>query len=1268
AKTSLASQHKVGVRFKKPKMLFVLEKNWDTKVHGKFDVSKVVEQMAFRKLERGIYVQAGQQGVFEVEHYDDMGVMEETEEHSKDEQGPLAAVGLQNKRKAVHSMVHEAAAERAAKSTKPAAPMEFDAILSVLQSTGHLSSSAGAASSSSKADDPAAKAGAAPAGSESLDSTDSEEDNPAARLSAAVKGKAAGKPAPKKAAAKPAPAPSGKQARLDKPAVPAKKEHKAGAEGASPPDSSEAAPELPVGTLSLDGSLLTTLRSQTKRVDDSANKAETVLPSGSLGKGAWLKAVAALAAHHAMCRAWDKVVSLYNEEQEQVSKLLGHCSREDVSQMAVVQVEARVTSLLRAVPVADLSGGQLSDPCEQVLAFCSALEQASAQEGTLLEESLSTRAGHLKAMVELQDFVAVRSAVDWACSRQQPRKTRLLRGAAAKTRPVITDFQEGEAEEGSQGGIGHFFTHRITGAALVDRALAFLEGSEHETRREKALQLLQAQVSELADLKSQPAPVMNKVEDALDALCATWTEVAESFEETGPKKRGKAHKQLFNVLGELLARDLRFTFTSATEAVQEALASAGWVGKSSPRDEQDSSNQRASEFLLALDQQCRAAIFAEIEPAEVTVDNLHDWTSDFPKDLLSFQEGAGDLEVGQFLKKLQAEAGRLLTERVLETYTAIGLLVDECVKGHCEKAAAKAKELQPTVSARCPLRKLLDSFFKVLGRWEITKEKTPDVHEAQEMLQLLCACQALIADHAKNREDPDGKLAATKLLTQSCSGWLSVSRERLQATLQGLYVAQTKKVSEATLHGKALLSTVPAVAQESAYRNSLAKTVANFAGHAQKLKKLAHDLQASVKALVKSSSLGCPEDAKKSGFTMTDEHFKDGLAIAGILSLHVTFFASLTLLRSPGQGGQSDKAKKTAKQLEGVLSTLLEQDLPACPEVVALPDEAVLKLLKEMEAAVSRSLGSCSVDVSDLWGKLLKKRGMTDKPMSFEQPSAKAEGTGRGVGPADAKAAVKAADKAADKATGKDADKTADKATGKAADKAADKLAGKAADKTADKATGKAAGKAADKPAGKAADKTANKPTGEAADKATGKAGGAAEQPATSSAEQRAKEATAKAKAPAKPEPAGAKSQGLPAQDAESSASDTPSTKELLGMFVEEEDPSKEKRPKRKDGKENLEASELLAKFKSGKKWGAFVKMVMGTKQGEKADASSGSKRPQAKAKVKVCSPKKRPAKAKAKAKAKAEPAPKTVAKAAAPSAVAGESASGHECSGGEVR
>ena len=44
-----------------------------------------------------------------------------------------------------------------------------------------------------------------------------------------------------------------------------------------------------------------------------------------------------------------------------------------------------------------------------------------------------------------------------------------------------------------------------------------------------------------------------------------------------------------------------------------------------------------------------------------------------------------------------------------------------------------------------------------------------------------------------------------------------------------------------------------------------------------------------------------------------------------------------------------------------------------------------------------------------------------------------------------------------------------------------------------------------------------------------------------------------------------AQSRKLPAQGAESSASDTPSTKELLGMIVEEEDSSKEKRPKCKD-------------------------------------------------------------------------------------------------------
>ena len=40
---------------------------------------------------------------------------------------------------------------------------------------------------------------------------------------------------------------------------------------------------------------------------------------------------------------------------------------------------------------------------------------------------------------------------------------------------------------------------------------------------------------------------------------------------------------------------------------------------------------------------------------------------------------------------------------------------------------------------------------------------------------------------------------------------------------------------------------------------------------------------------------------------------------------------------------------------------------------------------------------------------------MTDKPMSFEPPSAKAEATGRGVGPADADKATGTTDKPAGK-------------------------------------------------------------------------------------------------------------------------------------------------------------------------------------------------------------------------------------------------------------
>lgn len=152
-----------------------------------------MDVQAFGKTERGVWVMKGREGELEVEEYDDKGVLESTEEHGRDDAGPLAAAGLQNKRKALNSMLQEASAERSAKAVKaPAAPVDMNSILSMLQSAGHVSK--GGAEGTKPTEGQADGSDA-----QETESSECEEDNPMQRLQHTIKGKNAA--LPKKAAA-----------------------------------------------------------------------------------------------------------------------------------------------------------------------------------------------------------------------------------------------------------------------------------------------------------------------------------------------------------------------------------------------------------------------------------------------------------------------------------------------------------------------------------------------------------------------------------------------------------------------------------------------------------------------------------------------------------------------------------------------------------------------------------------------------------------------------------------------------------------------------------------------------------------------------------------------------------------------------------------------------------------------------------------------------------------------------------------------------------
>ena len=84
--------------------------------------------------------------------------------------------------------------------------------------------------------------------------------------------------------------------------------------------------------------------------------------------------------------------------------------------------------------------------------------------------------------------------------------------------------------------------------------------------------------------------------------------------------------------------------------------------------------------------------------------------------------------------------------------------------------------------------------------------------------------------------------------------------------------------------------------------------------------------------------------------------------VAQLLVTHVTFFAALTIVRSPHLGGKSEQGKVAARQLQSVALTLLQNELPKTPLHDQLPDDALRSLFVEMANAVrALAAAACSL-------------------------------------------------------------------------------------------------------------------------------------------------------------------------------------------------------------------------------------------------------------------------------------------------------------------
>ncbi|CAJ1345289.1 unnamed protein product, partial [Effrenium voratum] len=130
-KATLETVSRSRVRFKKPKQEFVSVHDWDPAIDGEFDESKVTAQTICGEVVRGIFKNVGRKGVYKVEDYEDKALEERGLEH--DDEGPFAAEGLRNKKEALAGVFAEAAKEREAAAVAAPQVLSLNAVLEVLQ-------------------------------------------------------------------------------------------------------------------------------------------------------------------------------------------------------------------------------------------------------------------------------------------------------------------------------------------------------------------------------------------------------------------------------------------------------------------------------------------------------------------------------------------------------------------------------------------------------------------------------------------------------------------------------------------------------------------------------------------------------------------------------------------------------------------------------------------------------------------------------------------------------------------------------------------------------------------------------------------------------------------------------------------------------------------------------------------------------------------------------------------------------------------------------
>lgn len=211
------------------------------------------------------------------------------------------------------------------------------------------------------------------------------------------------------------------------------------------------------------------------------------------------------------------------------------------------------------------------------------------------------------------------------------------------------------------------------------------------------------------------------------------------------------------------------------------------------------------------------------------------------------------------------------------------------------------------------------------------------------MREGLQALQAYLDELKKMKPvQHDKRSLAMKLQESEFADWLGKVRSLLGFKLREMGKELLVNLEKSVANALQSLKATPAIADEVNFRKAMSKTSQAFASQSVALSQQAQELQSVIHQL---------DLVNLSGMEGWHVHTGAAQGQSQVLSTLVTVFAAMTLLRSPLAGTKTEEGKKTSRQLESLLTKLVEKDLPKTPASVKLPDDSAKQLLEEMVVA-----------------------------------------------------------------------------------------------------------------------------------------------------------------------------------------------------------------------------------------------------------------------------------------------------------------------------